>query len=111
MSAVLWGLARQTERIRRPRERNSQSSEGQRRKAVSRGRRKKTLLDETIWRWKKEIREYSEGKQVTFVEWAEFSQDEIPFNHIKINVTYEDDDSRKYSLEAFGDEDLLEGLR
>ena len=52
----------------------------------------------------------SEGKQVTFVEWAEFSQDEIPFNHIKINVTYEDDDSRKYSLEAFGDEDLLEGL-
>ena len=63
----------------------------------------KTILDE--------LREYSEGKQVTFVEWAEFSQDEIPFNHIKINVTYEDDDSRKYSLEAFGDEDLLEGLR
>ncbi len=63
----------------------------------------KTILDE--------LREYSEGKQVTFVEWAEFSQDEIPFNHIKINVTYQDDDSRKYSLEAFGNEDLLEGLR
>ncbi|MBS6602637.1 MAG: tRNA (adenosine(37)-N6)-threonylcarbamoyltransferase complex ATPase subunit type 1 TsaE [Brachyspira sp.] len=54
----------------------------------------KTIVDE--------LREYSEGKQVTFVEWAEFSQDEIPFNHIKINVTYEDDDSRKYSLEGFG---------
>ena len=39
----------------------------------------KTILDE--------LREYSEGNQVTFVEWAEFSQDEIPFNHIKINVT------------------------
>lgn len=54
----------------------------------------KTILDE--------LREYSEGRQVTFVEWAEFSQDEIPFNHIKINVTYENDDARKYSFEAFG---------
>lgn len=54
----------------------------------------KTILDE--------LREYSEGKQVTFVEWAEFSQDEIPFNHIKINVTYEDNDERKYSFEGFG---------
>lgn len=53
-----------------------------------------TILDE--------LREYSEGKQVTFVEWAEFSQDEIPFNHIKINVTYTEDDERKYSFEAFG---------
>src|SRR5574344_391823 len=39
----------------------------------------KTIVDE--------LREYSEGRQVTFVEWAEFSQNEIPFNHIKINVT------------------------
>ena len=36
-----------------------------------------------------ELREYSEGRQITFVEWAEFSQNEIPFNHIKINVTYD----------------------
>lgn len=64
----------------------------------------KTILDE--------LREYSEGKQLTFVEWAEFSQDEIPFNHLKINVTYEDDDSRKYTFEAFGEANLriLEGL-
>lgn len=54
----------------------------------------KTIVDE--------LREYSEGKQVTFVEWAEFSQDEIPFNHIKINVTYGDHDERKYSFEGFG---------
>jgi tRNA threonylcarbamoyladenosine biosynthesis protein TsaE len=51
-----------------------------------------------------ELREYSEGKQITFVEWAEFSQNQVPFNHIKINVTYEDDDSRKYTFEGFGDE-------
>ena len=54
----------------------------------------KTILDE--------LREYSEGHQVTFVEWAEFSQDEIPFNHIKINVTYGDNEERKYSFEGFG---------
>lgn len=62
----------------------------------------KTILDE--------LREYSEGKQLTFVEWAEFSQDQIPFNHLKINVTYEDDESRKYSFEAFGYEEITEGL-
>ena len=63
----------------------------------------KTILDE--------LKEYSEGRQATFVEWAEFSQDEIPFNHIKINVTYEDD-ARKYSFEGFGKEnkEIVEGL-
>lgn len=55
----------------------------------------KTIFDE--------LQEYSEGKQITFVEWAEFSQNQIPFDHIKINVTYEDDDSRKYSFEGFGE--------
>lgn len=56
----------------------------------------KTILDE--------LREYSESRQISFVEWAEFSQDEIPFNHIKINVTYEEDDSRKYSFTGIGDD-------
>lgn len=65
----------------------------------------KTILDE--------LREYSEGQILTFVEWAEFSQDEIPFNHIKINVEYCKDDSRKYSFEAFGQENIktIEGLK
>lgn len=65
----------------------------------------KTILDE--------LREYSEGNQLTFVEWAEFSQDEIPFNHIKINVTYVDDDARNYHFEGFGDENIkiIEGLK
>ena len=49
-----------------------------------------------------ELQEYSEGKQITFVEWAEFGQNQVPFDHIKINVTYDDDDSRKYSFEGFG---------
>lgn len=65
----------------------------------------KTILDE--------LREYSQGKILTFVEWAEFSQDEIPFNHIQINVTYEDDDARKYSFKAFGEDNIsiIEGLK
>lgn len=65
----------------------------------------KTILDE--------LREYSEGKHVTFVEWAEFSQNEMPFNHIKINVTYNEDDSRLYSFETFGDKniEIIEGLK
>ena len=60
-----------------------------------------------------ELQEYSEGKILTFVEWAEFSQDEIPFNHMQINVTYEDDDARKYSFTAFGNSNLeiIKGLK
>lgn len=65
----------------------------------------KTIFDE--------LQEYSEGKQITFVEWAEFSQNQIPFDHININVTYEDDDSRKYTFEGFGQKciDIVEGLK
>ncbi len=64
----------------------------------------KTILDE--------LNEYSEGRQLTFVEWAEFSQNEIPFDHIKINVTYEDNDDRKYSFEGFGQNciEIVKGL-
>jgi len=57
-----------------------------------------------------ELREYSEGKQVTFVEWAEFNQNEAPFNHIKINVTYDDDDSRVYEFISVGKDELIEEL-
>jgi len=54
-----------------------------------------------------ELKEYSEGRQITFVEWAEFSQNQIPFDHIKINVTYDDDDSRKYSFSGYGEKSDL----
>ena len=57
-----------------------------------------------------ELREYSEGKQVTFVEWAEFNQNEAPFNHIKINVTYADDDSRIYEFISCGEDEIVKKL-
>ncbi len=52
-----------------------------------------------------ELREYSEGNILTFVEWAEFSQDEIPFNRIEINVKYEDNDARLYKLISYGEKE------
>ena len=60
-----------------------------------------------------ELREYSEGKKITFVEWAEFSQGELPFERLEINVTYEDDDSRNYEFKSVGTKDnyVIEGLK
>lgn len=59
-----------------------------------------------------ELREYSEGKKITFVEWAEFSQGELPFERIEINVTYDDDDSRIYNFKSIGEKNkkVIEGL-
>ena len=59
-----------------------------------------------------ELREYSEGKKITFVEWAEFSQGELPFERIEINVTYDDDDSRIYDFKSVGckNDYVIEGL-
>ena len=60
-----------------------------------------------------ELREYSEGKKITFVEWAEFSQGELPFERIEINVTYDDDDTRVYEFKSAGDKNryIIEGLK
>lgn len=60
-----------------------------------------------------ELREYSEGKQLTFVEWAEFSQGEVPFDRIDINVTYDDEDNRCYTFKAIGKDKqyIIEGLK
>ena len=60
-----------------------------------------------------ELREYSEGKKITFVEWAEFSQGELPFERIEINVTYDDDDSRVYEFKSIGEKNqyVIEGLK
>ena len=60
-----------------------------------------------------ELREYSEGKKITFVEWAEFSQGELPFERIEINVTYDDDDSRNYEFKYIGNKEkyVIEGLK
>lgn len=59
-----------------------------------------------------ELREYSDGRKITFVEWAEFSQGEIPFKRIEINVTYDDnDDSRIYEFNSIGRDEIIEGLK
>lgn len=59
-----------------------------------------------------ELREYSDGRKLTFVEWAEFSQGEIPFERIEINVDYNDDDSRCYTFIAIGkkEENIIKEL-
>lgn len=60
-----------------------------------------------------ELREYSTGRKITFVEWAEFSEGELPFERIEINVTYDDDDSRIYEFKSVGDKNkgIIEGLK
>ena len=59
-----------------------------------------------------ELREYSEGRKITFVEWAEFSQGELPFERIEVSVTYDDDDSRIYEFKSVGEKNkvIIEGL-
>ena len=43
---------------------------------------------------------------------AEFSQGELPFERIEINVTYDDDDSRIYEFKSVGERNqkVIEGL-
>lgn len=60
-----------------------------------------------------ELREYSEGRKITFVEWAEFSMGELPFERIEINVKYDDDDGRIYEFKSAGEKfkQIIEGLK
>ena len=59
-----------------------------------------------------ELREYCTCKQLTFVEWAEFSQNEIPFDRIEVNVTYDDEDNRCFEFTSIGEgmDKIIEGL-
>ena len=59
-----------------------------------------------------ELKQYSEGKFLTLVEWAEFSQNQIPFDRIEITIEYEEDESRTFTFKAFGkeNEQLIRGL-
>ena len=59
-----------------------------------------------------ELEQYSEGKMLTLVEWAEFSQNQIPFDRIEINIKYESDEARTFIFRAFGEENekLIEAL-
>ena len=60
-----------------------------------------------------ELDEYSEGKILTMVEWAEFSQNEIPFDRIDLNINYIDETQREFTFTAFGDksESIVKGLQ
>ena len=60
-----------------------------------------------------ELDEYSEGKILTMVEWAEFSQNEIPFDRIDLNINYIDETQREFTFTAFGDksESIIKGLK
>lgn len=59
-----------------------------------------------------ELREYSKDGFYTFVEWAEFSDEQLPFDRIDINVTYNNDDSRNYEFTAHGEKfiNVIKGL-
>lgn len=50
-----------------------------------------------------ELEEYSEGKIATFVEWAEFSQNIIPFDRIEIQISYIDENKRNFEFISFGE--------
>lgn len=51
-----------------------------------------------------ELEEYSEGKILTMVEWAEFSPDtELPFDRLIVNITYLSDTERKMTFDAIGE--------
>lgn len=50
-----------------------------------------------------ELREYTTGKKITLVEWAEFDSGALPFDRVEINVTYDDEDNRCYEFSVKGD--------
>ena len=50
-----------------------------------------------------EMEEYYEGKFVTFVEWAEFSQNSLPFDRVDININYLGDTKREFCLTSSGE--------
>lgn len=60
-----------------------------------------------------ELEEYSEGKILTFVEWAEFSQNTLPFERIDVNINYIDECRREFIFTATGDKNnrIINGLK
>ncbi len=56
----------------------------------------KTILDE--------LEEYSQGKILTLVEWAQFSDNQLPFDRIEIKIDYIDDNTRVFNFFAFGEQ-------
>ncbi len=64
------------------------------------------LENEGLKTIKEELREYSKDGVLTFVEWADFGADELPYNRLNIKVYYEEnnyDDTRYYEFEPVGE--------
>lgn len=59
-----------------------------------------------------ELESYSQGKCLTFAEWAEFSQGEIPLDRMEIKIDYIEETERSFTFSAFGikAENILERL-
>ena len=59
-----------------------------------------------------ELEEYSEGKILTLVEWAEFSQNSLPFDRIEVRIDYIDENEREFHFVAYGQksENILKRL-
>lgn len=59
-----------------------------------------------------ELDEYSEGKILTLVEWAEFSQNTLPFDRIEVKIDYISENERIFNFVAYGEksENLLKGF-
>lgn len=56
----------------------------------------KTILDE--------LEEYSQGKILTLVEWAQFSEDQLPFDRIEIKIDYINETTRSFEFVPFGEQ-------
>ena len=60
-----------------------------------------------------ELTEYSRPGVLALVEWAEFSDFELPFDRIEIKIEYIDENQRKFDFYAIGEDykKLLEGIK
>lgn len=60
-----------------------------------------------------ELSEYSKEGCLTFAEWAEFSQGEIPIERLEIQIDYLDETERKFTFTAYGKnpENILEKIQ
>lgn len=53
-----------------------------------------------------ELLEYSQGRVLTFVEWAEYSDILLPKNRIEININYIDETIREFEFKAFDEKNI-----
>ena len=60
-----------------------------------------------------ELEEYSEGKILTLVEWAEFPQNGVPFDKLDLNIIYIDENTREFIFTANGtkSENIIKRLK